>query len=148
MSRNTLITHITLWVNRVVGLIVIVLLPTFPLLLRWYSDLRPLLSTAQASLMTAFYVCALITLLALWNVDCLLRCILSEQIFTEKNVRHIGIVRWCCAAISLVCIPAAFFYPPLLFMVVIMAFLALIVTVLVRVMRAAVEIREENDLTI
>jgi hypothetical protein len=33
-------------------------------------------------------------------------------------------------------------------MVVIMAFLALVITVLVRVMAAAVEIREENDLTI
>lgn len=148
MSRNTLVTHITLWVNRAVALFIIALLPTFPMLLDWYSSLRPLIATAQMALMVAFYICALITLLALWNVECLLRSILKEQIFIEKNVRNIGAVRWCCAAISLVCAPAAVFYPPLIFMVAIMAFLALVITVLVRVMTAAVELREENDLTI
>ena len=44
--------------------------------------------------------------------------------------------------------PAAFFYPPLVFMTVIMAFLALAVSVVKNVMAAAVEIREENDLTV
>ena len=148
MSRNILITHITLWVNRAVALLIVVLFPTFPMLLNWYDGLRSLVGTAHTALLIAFYICAVITLLALWNMDGLLRSILREQIFTEKNVRHISTVRWCCAAISLICIPAAVFYMPLIFMVVIMAFLALIVTVLVRVMRAAVELREENDLTI
>ena len=148
MSRNTLVTNITLWVNRAVALLVLALLPTFPMLLRWYDGLRPLTGAGQTALMVAFYICAAITLLALWNVDRLLRAILKEQVFTEKNVGYIRTIRWCCAAISLICIPTAFFYLPLIFMVVIMAFLALVITVLVRVMTAAVEIREENDLTI
>ena len=148
MSRNTVISHITLWVNRVVGLCVIALLPTFPMLLRWYAGSRPLTAAGQTALVAAFYACAVITLLALWNVDRLLRSILKNEVFIEKNVYYIRFIRWCCAAISLVCLPAAIFYLPLIFMVVIMAFLALVITVLVRVMTAAVEIREENDLTI
>ena len=148
MSRNTIVTHITLWVNRAVALLVIALLPTFPMLLQWYAGFRPITATGRIALMVAFYICAAITALALWKVDQLLRAILSDEVFTEKNVRYIRTVRWCCAAISLVCIPAAVFYLPLIFMVVIMAFLALVITVLVRVMTAAVEIREENDLTI
>ena len=148
MSRNTLITNVTLWVNRLVCVLVLTLLPTFPLLLKWYVDLRPLTDASQTVLTIAFYICAAVTLLALWNVDALLRRILKDQVFTEKNVNAIRAIRWCCAGISLVCLPASFFYLPLIFMVVIMAFLALVITVLVRVMSAAVEIREENDLTI
>ena len=37
---------------------------------------------------------------------------------------------------------------PLLFMVIIMGFLALVVSVVANVIAAAVEIREENDMTI
>lgn len=148
MSRNTLVSHITLWVNRIVCVLVVALLPAFPMLLNWYVGFRPLTNAGQTALTVAFYICAVITLLALWNVDKLLRCILKEQVFTENNVNAIRTIRWCCAGISLVCLPAAFFYLPLVFMVLIMAFLALVITVLVRVMSAAVEIREENDLTI
>ena len=148
MSRNTIVTNITLWVNRVVALLVIALLPTFPMLLRWYAGFRPITDPGRVALTAAFYICAVITMLALWNVDRLLYAILKDDVFTEKNVRYIRFIRWCCAAISLVCIPAAVCYLPLIFMVVIMAFLALVITVLVRVMSAAVEIREENDLTI
>ena len=81
-------------------------------------------------------------------MDRLLGAILQDQIFIRKNVSHIRTIRWCSAAISLVCLPASIFYMPLIFMVLIMAFLSLAITVLVRVMTAAVEIREENDLTI
>ena len=148
MSRNTLITNVTLWVNRFAALLIIILLPTFHLLLNWYEGFRPLTEAGEIALTAAFYTCAIIALLALWNVDSLLRSILKEEVFTEKNVSYIRAIRWACAAISLLCLPATFFYLPLIFMVVIMAFLALVITVLVRVMSAAVEIREENDLTI
>ena len=148
MSRNTIVSRITLWVSRLVCVLVAALLPTFPMFLKWYVGFRPLTDAGQTALTIAFYICAAITLLALWNVDTLLRCILKDQVFTEKNVNTIRTIRWCCAGISLVCLPAAFFYLPLVFMVLIMAFLALVITVLVRVMSAAVEIREENDLTI
>ena len=148
MSRNQTVTHITLWVNRFVALLVVILLPTLPLLLKWYATWRTLTAAEHTAIMIAFYCCAVITAAALWNVDALLRSILSEQVFTRKNVSRIRCIRWCCAGISLVCLPAAFVYLPLFFMVIIMAFLALVITVLVRVMAAAVEIREENDLTI
>ncbi|MBQ6840310.1 MAG: DUF2975 domain-containing protein [Oscillospiraceae bacterium] len=148
MSRNNIVTHITLWVSRLVAVLLVGLLPTFPMILRWYIGFRPLTPAGQTALTLAFYLCAIITAVALWQIDRLLRSILKEQVFTGKNVSCIRTIRWCCAGISLVCLPTAFFYLPLVFMVIIMAFLALVVTVLVRVMTAAVEIREENDLTI
>ena len=148
MTRNQTVTHITLWVNRTVMLLVALLLPTLPFILRWYSNFRALTAAEHTAILIAFYCCAIVTAVALWNMDALLRSILAEQVFTVTNVTRIRCIRWCCAAISLICLPAAFIYMPLFFMVIIMAFLALVITVLVRVMTAAVEIREENDLTI
>ena len=148
MNRNTTITHVTLWVNRFICLLLAVFVALLPVLLRWYAGARPLADSARYAILLAFYPCAIAAALALFRIDRLLSAILQGQIFTLKNVSHIRTIRWCSAAISLVCLPASFFYMPLGFMVVIMAFLALVVTVLVRVMTAAVEIREENDLTI
>ena len=148
MSRNQTVTRITLWCNRAVALLVALLLPTLPYILRWYSTLRTLTGAEHWAILIAFYCCAIVTALALWNMELLLRGILAGQVFTQKNVSHLRRIRWCCALISLLCLPAAFIYLPLIFMVLIMGFLSLVVTVLVRVMSAAVEIREENDLTI
>ena len=68
--------------------------------------------------------------------------------FVDSNIRFIRRIRWCCAIVSVVCLAAGFGYPPLLFLAVIMAFLALVVSVVKNVMAAAVELREENDLTV
>ena len=148
MERNNTVARITLWVNRLIFLLLACLLVALPFLLRWYATVRPLTASASNAILIAFYACAMVTAVALYHMDSLLRAILAGQIFIRKNVRRIRLIRWCCACISLICLPAAIFYLPLVFMVLIMAFLSLVITVLVRVMAAAVEIREENDLTI
>ena len=78
----------------------------------------------------------------------LLKNILRETVFIRDNVRFIRRVQYCCGMISLICLPAAIFYAPLWFMVIIMTFLFLVIWVVAQVMDAAVAIREENDLTI
>lgn len=148
MSKKITSTHITLWVNRFVAVILVALLPTLPGILRWYSSVRALNEAEVPAIMIAFYCCAVVAFIALWNLDTLLRNILRELVFVRKNVRCIRVVRWCCGLISLICLPAALIYYPLVFMVIIMAFLCLVINVVVRVMDAAVAIREENDLTI
>lgn len=140
--------RVTLWVNRAIAVLVAALLPGMPFLLFWYCHIRTLTQAEYWAIMIAFYLCALITLLALWKVERLLRNVLSGEVFVRKNIRHIRTIQWCCGLISLICLPAAFFYLPLCFMVVIMGFLCLIVSVVARVLDAAVSIREENDLTI
>ena len=139
---------VTLWVNRVIALVVFALLFFLPRLLSWYQGLRPLGLQGAAAIFFGFYLCMPPVFGALWCLDRLLTNILAGQVFVEANVRRIRRIRWCCAAVSVICIPAAWCYQPLIFMVVIMAFLALVVTVVGQVMKAAVEIREENDLTV
>ena len=139
----------TLWVNRFLALVMAALLFTLPSFLRWYETLRPnLRHSASLALLIGFYACAPAVFFALRELDVMLRNILARQVFIWRNVRAISIVRWCCLAVSLICLPAAFFYPPIIFMSIIMFFLTLILSVTTAVMAAAVEIREENDLTV
>ena len=127
----------------------VALLFVLPDFLDWYVTLRPAMNdSAQKALIWGFYCCAPAVFFALWELDRLLRSILVRQVFILGNVRSISRVRWCCLAVSLVCLPAAVWYPPIVFMSIIMFFLTLILSVLANVMAAAVEIREENDLTV
>ena len=146
---NSTITKATLIVNRFLAAVMVALLFGLPRLLQWYETVRPnIRESASLAILIGFYCCALAVFPALWNLDVLLRNILARQIFISRNVTAIRHVRWYCLAVSLICLPAARFYPPLIFMTIIMFFLTLILSVLGEVMAAAVEIREENDLTV
>ena len=146
---NLFATKTTLFVNRLLALVMIVLLFVLPSMLDWYADIRPLTQrSAKLAILVGFYCCALAVFPALWDLDVLLRNILRQKIFIRRNVTAIRRVRWCCMIVSAICLPASYFYQPLIFMVIIMFFLALILSVLGEVMAAAVEIREENDLTV
>ena len=139
----------TLFFNRFLAFIMVCLLFILPSFLDWYVILRPgMQESARQALVWGFYSCAPAVFFALWELDRLLRAILRRQVFVRHNVRSISRVRWCCLAVSLICLPAAVCYPPIMFMSIIMFFLTLILSVLQSVMAAAVEIREENDLTV
>lgn len=139
---------VTLWVNRVIFLAVTALVFLLPYLMDLYIQARPLDNNAQRAIFLAYYACTPVVLFALWNIERLIRNILAGEVFVRHNARRISRLRWCCLLVSLICLPATFFYLPLIFMVVIMGFLGLVVSVVANVMAAAVEIREENDMTI
>lgn len=139
---------LTLWVNRIIFITVIALLFFLPRLLGWYASIRLLLPGQEKAIVIAFYCCAAAILYALWCMEGLLRNIRLSQVFTAQNVRLIRDVGLCCGAVSLICFVAGFFYPPLMFLCVIMGFLSLVVNVVRHVICAAVVLREENELTI
>ena len=139
---------VTLWATRLVALILLILIFTLPMLLDWYCQFRTLLPIERTAITAAFYCCAVVISIALWNMDALLCNIRRGQVFILENVRRIRTVQWCCGGTALICVPATVCYYPLVFMVVVMSFLCLVVSVVCRVMDAAVTIREENDLTI
>lgn len=148
MKKTLKTATVTLWANRTVMLILGGLLFAMPKLVDWYGRARLLPGRVQAAIVIAFYCCAVVVAIALWQMDALLRAIRAEQVFITKNVQRIRVVQWCCGITSLICMPAACFYYPLVFVAIIMAFLFLVVSVVSQVMAAAVAIREENDLTI
>ena len=148
MKKNTSYTHVTLWVNRLIFALVILLLPALPFLLRWYCTISRLPISTFYVLIVGFYCCSVFILSALAAMEQLLRNILDAQVFVPSNVRYLHRIKRCCGIISLICFPAAFIYLPLWVIVIIMAFLYLVLRVVAQVMDAAVTIREENDQTI
>jgi hypothetical protein len=108
----------------------------------------PLRENSNLALLIAFYLCVPIALFALYNLEQLLRSISAGEVFLRSNVSLIRRVCICCLLVSAVCLPAALYYPPLIFFCIVMAFLCPVVNVVRRVFDAAVTIREENDLTI
>jgi hypothetical protein len=148
VKQSNLSAAVTLWINRAVAALVGVLFFTLPAIMRWYAQLRVLKEQERISLVVAFYCCSVVIFAALWFMDELLRSIRKGEVFVRANVLRIRRVRLCCGLVSLICLPAAIFYMPLIFLVIIMGFLCLVVSVVASVMDAAVVIREENDLTV
>ena len=141
--------RITLWAGRGVSVLVILLLPLFPMLINIYHlQFRALSSAERIAIIAGFYACAPAVLWALRSMEFLLRNILRAELFIEDNVNHIRSMRWCCLAVSIICLAASFGFPSLVFLSVIMAFLCLVINVVGQVMKAAVVIQEENDLTV
>ena len=148
MRKQEKITSFTRIINRCIILLVAVLIPFLPAVIRWYCQYRLMTQAEQMAVTVAFYCCSVVIFVALWNMDRLLGSIVTGQVFIRDNVARIRRIQWCCGIVSLICVPASFAYMPLVFLVVIMAFLCLCVGVVSCVMDAAVAIREENDLTI
>lgn len=139
---------LTLWANRLLMAVVLALACAMPALLRWYNRFRQLNDGQNLALLIAFYLCVPIALFALYNLEKLLGNILAGDVFIRSNVRIIRRVCGCCLLVSAICLPAACYYPPLIFFCIVMAFLCPVVNVVRYVFDAAVSIREENDLTI
>ncbi len=139
---------LALWVNRGILLILPVLAVFMPRLLHWYATIRPMKEIVSIAIAVAYYACLPATVLALWAMEKILRNLLAGDVFVWDNVRRIRHICLCCVVVCILCLAATFYYPPLVFLCTVMGFLALVVNVLSQVMRAAVEIREENDLTV
>ena len=149
MKHYIFSAKVTLWASRFVAALIAVFLIFFPGMVQSYHEnFRPLSDSERNALLGAFYASAVAVELAMYHMDKLLRNILRAELFTRENVHHIRMVRWCCFWVSIVCLFAFFGFPSMIFISTIMAFLALVVTVVGQVMKAAVELREESDLTI
>ena len=138
MKHNNLPVHITLWVNRIIAVALTVLPFLLPAILDWYAGFRYLTIIERRTVAVSFICCTVVILWALWNMDSMLRSILSGDVFTRKNVRSLRHVQWCCAIVAVLCVVATFAYLPLVFLSVIMGFLFLTICVVSNVMDAAV----------
>ena len=149
MKHYVFSATVTRWASRAVAVLIAFFLIFFPRMVESYHrNFRPLYDSERYALLGAFYLSAVAVEIAMYHMDRLLSNILRAELFTAENVSHIRYVRWCCFAVSVICLFAFFGFPSMIFISTIMAFLALVVTVVGQVMKAAVELREENDLTV
>ena len=139
---------VTRWVTRGIFVLLVGLIFFLPAILEWYCTFRVLTQSEQTAITVAFYCCVGVIGVTLWNMDRLLTAILAGRVFTRNNVIRIRRIMYGCGLVSLICVPASVAYMPLIFLVIVMAFLCLTVSVVAGVIEAAVAIREENDLTV
>ena len=59
-------THLTLWANRLIALVLAVLVFALPAILDWYCTVRDLSGNERTAITAAFYICAVIVIFALW----------------------------------------------------------------------------------
>lgn len=96
----------------------------------------------------AFYPSAVFAAAILYSLIGLLLSIKKEEVFISQNVRRLKLVSWCCFIIGAITLVAGMFYMPFLFVALAGFFVGILLRVLKNVMQGAVELREENDLTI
>lgn len=95
-----------------------------------------------------FYPSAVFASVILYSLLKLLFNIKNEEIFIAQNTNYLRTVSWCCIIIAVITFIGGFFYMPFMFVSAAGGFTGMLLRVLKNVMQSAVELREENDLTI
>ncbi len=95
-----------------------------------------------------FYPSALFAYITLYSLLKLLFNIKKEEIFVDRNVKYLRRISWCCFAVAVITLVGGVFYVPFLLVAIAAAFVGLMLRVVKNVMQNAVEINDENELTI
>lgn len=118
-----------------------------PIITQWYDDVsgkEPIMPV----LTVCFYLCDIIAILALWELNVLLKNISKQELFTERNTKCVRIISWCLFGVAAVFAGLSFWRLLALLVAVIAAFVGLILRVVKNMLATAAEMREENDYTI
>ena len=150
--------HISAVVSLVIcgasGLLLLAWLFTFPRFFSWfYFTYHGLAETAYTlsvfkRVTGAFYGCAPFAAASLYCLIRLLLNVLKDDVFTAKNVTYIRLVSWFCYAVAAVTLVTGVGYFPLLIICFATGTVGTLLLVMKNLFRTAVELKEENELTI
>lgn len=129
-------------------LVLIVSLALMPSLTQRYVDYRGMSKTVYKAILVTFYACAAPALIALLSMLVLLVHIQRGERFSRSNTFLLSVISWCCICVVGASLTGAVWYAPLLFVSVAMMFIFLLVRVVRGCFLAALELKEENSLTI
>lgn len=105
-------------------------------------------STKSIAFMSCFYPSAILGIVALFSLMKMLNRIKREDPFCRSNVKSLRVISLCFFVVALITFVGCFFYKPFMFIAAAAGFLGLILRVVKNVIQTAVELREENDLTV
>lgn len=94
------------------------------------------------------YTGAVPALIALLDLNKLLKNISCGEVFIDGNVTILRRLSWCCIAAGLICLVSMIYYPPFLVISGAAGFIGLILRVVKNVFAQAVLLKNENDYTI
>ncbi|MDO4608646.1 MAG: DUF2975 domain-containing protein [Clostridia bacterium] len=113
----------------------------------WSAD-----SATMSRMITLFKACyypsAVFAYITLYSLINLLFNIKKQEIFILANVKYLRRISWCCFAVAFITLIGGVFYIPFAAIAVAAAFVGLMLRIVKNVMQNAVEINDENQLTI
>ena len=115
---------------------------------RGFTPMGDALERIKTTFVYCFYPSAVFAGIILFALLKLLFNIKKGDTFTKANVTYLRIVSWCCFIVGVITFIGGFFYMPFLLAAFAGGFIGMLLHVLKNVMRSAVEIKEENELTI
>lgn len=95
-----------------------------------------------------FYPSSVFAAIILYSLIKLLKNIREDEVFIIDNVKYLKKVSWCCVIIGVIAFVGGIFYLPCVLISCAGFFVGMLLRVLKNVMQKAVEIKEENDLTV
>ncbi len=149
--KSAKLSLIVCWIAMVMFAGCLLAMPViFNLYFMDYRGFTPIVMTRgfKIVMLTCMYLGVLLAICALYGLIKLLNNITKEKVFVSDNVTFLRIISWCCFGAAIVTVVASFEYFPVIVISIAAAFVGLILRVVKNVMQSAVEIREENDLTI
>lgn len=96
----------------------------------------------------SFYPCAFLGIVAVISLIKILFRIKNGNPFCKENVKSLKLISWCCFIVALITCLGSLLYLPLAIITVAAGFFGLILRVVKNVIQSAVELKNENDLTI
>ena len=155
MKKGKFSINLSIAVLCVVAVVLVIFLITGPMIFDLYmTGFRGFESggTALTNLGIVcgicFYSASIFAAIILYSLFKLLFNIKKEEVFIPKNATYLRIVSWCSFAIALITFVGGFFYMPLLFIAMAGFFAGVLLRVVKNVMYSAIELKQDNDLTI
>ena len=139
-------TKLTLFCTYIFCVLFAIMTVAFVPISKWLSYREPSFNVTEVSI--AFYICCPLGWVTLISIIRLLKNVLKDEVFTEETVKILRIMSWCCAIVCLVCFAAFLFFRLFIIFSICSGLMMLILRVLKNVMARAVEIKNENELTI
>lgn len=119
-----------------------------PSLLDWYIHAAGRTKIHYYVLCTVFYFCCPLFFGILYFLHKILQNIRVERVFIQQNIDYLRYLSWLCFGLVPLILVGGVFFPVLLLITLIVAFIGLLVRVVKNIMAAACDLKNENDLTI
>ena len=115
---------------------------------RGWNDNALVLKTIITQFCACYYPSSIFAYITLYSLIKLLSNIKRDEIFITANTKHLRRISWCCFIVAFITLIGGLFYIPFLCISIAAAFVGLMLRIVKNVMQNAVEINEENQLTI
>ncbi len=155
MVKRNISIKISICLCLFVALALLVLLLFGNQIFEWYMTAYRGLSiggTVLNSLKTVFAYCfypsSVFASVILYSLLRLLFNIKNNMVFINKNAIYLKIISYCSTIIGLIAFACGFFYMSFMFVAMIGLFVGILLRVVKNVFQSAIELKDENDLTI